>query len=26
MKMQRMSVVFDVEGWEDTWNYLKNIK
>ena len=26
LKMQRMSVVFDVEGWEDTWNYLKNIK
>jgi|TARA_B100000519_G_C14224322_1_gene429210 phosphomannomutase len=26
LTMKRMSVVFDVNGWEDTWNYLKNIK
>jgi len=26
IKMQRMSAVFNVKDWEDTWNYLKNIK
>jgi len=26
IQMQRMSAVFNVKDWKDTWNYLKNIK